>query len=59
MEYVNGNLAREYAARRRGEAFDPLQYVTPETLILSPLPCWKHLSPERYREARLQPDLRH
>jgi putative transposase len=40
----------EYAARRRGETFDPLQYATLETLILSPLPCWKHLSPEQYRE---------
>jgi hypothetical protein len=41
---------QESAARRRGEAFDRLQYATPETLVLSPLPCWKHLSSEQYRE---------
>jgi REP element-mobilizing transposase RayT len=39
----------ESAARRRGEEFDPLQYATPEALVLSRLPCWKHLSPEQYR----------
>jgi REP element-mobilizing transposase RayT len=37
---------QEYAARRRGEKFDRLTYATHETVILSPLPCWKHLSPE-------------
>jgi hypothetical protein len=41
---------QEYAARRRGETFGPLQYATPEALVLSPLPCWKHLSSEQYRE---------
>jgi hypothetical protein len=41
---------QEYAARRRGEAFDPFQYATREILVLSTLPCWKHLSPEAYRE---------
>jgi hypothetical protein len=35
--------------RRRGEEFDRLRYATLETLILSPLPCWKHLSSEQYR----------
>jgi hypothetical protein len=37
---------QEYAARRRGEKFDRLAYATRETVILSPLPCWRHLSPE-------------
>jgi hypothetical protein len=41
---------QEYAARRRGEAFDPLQYATRETLVLYLLPCWKHLPSEQYRE---------
>jgi REP element-mobilizing transposase RayT len=42
---------QEYAARRRrGEDPDPSQYTTRETVTLSPLPCWKHLSPEAYRE---------
>jgi hypothetical protein len=40
---------QEYAARSRGEKFDRLQYTAPETLYLSPLPCWKHLSPEVWR----------
>jgi REP element-mobilizing transposase RayT len=42
--------SQEYAARRRGEAFDRLKYATEETLVLSPLPCWKHLPAEEYRE---------
>jgi REP element-mobilizing transposase RayT len=37
---------QEYAARRRGENFDRLAHATRETVILSPLPCWEHLSPE-------------
>ncbi len=41
---------QEYAARRRGETFDPLKYSTPETLKLEPLPCWEHLEPERRKE---------
>jgi hypothetical protein len=41
---------REYGARLRGEAFDRLRYAMRETVVLSPLPCWAHLSPERYRE---------
>jgi hypothetical protein len=40
---------QEYAARRRGEEFDRLRYATLETLSLSQLPCWKHLSSEQYR----------
>jgi hypothetical protein len=42
---------QEYAARRRGEKFEPLQYATREVLELDPLPCWKHL-PEEQRRAR-------
>ncbi|MFL6197431.1 MAG: transposase [Thermoanaerobaculia bacterium] len=37
---------QEYAARRKREAFDRLAYAERETVSLSPLPCWKHLSPE-------------
>ncbi len=43
---------KEYLARRRGEAFDSLQYATREVLELDPLPCWKHL-PEEQRRARI------
>jgi hypothetical protein len=41
---------QEYAARRRRQEHDPLQYATLETVTLSPLPCWAHLSAEAYRE---------
>ncbi|HEX6949643.1 MAG TPA: hypothetical protein VF127_08575, partial [Nitrospira sp.] len=34
--------------------FDPLQYATPEELVLSPLPCWKHLPPEEYKRRLLK-----
>jgi len=41
---------REAAARRRNEAFESMKYATRYTLTLVPLPCWEHLSPEKYRE---------
>jgi REP element-mobilizing transposase RayT len=41
---------QEYAARRRGEKVDRMRFATPETLTLSPLPCWKHLSEEKRRQ---------
>jgi hypothetical protein len=41
---------QEYAARKRGEDFGRLQYASRETLELSPLPCWAHVSPESYRQ---------
>jgi hypothetical protein len=41
---------QEYLARRKGEDADPLRHATPETVTFSPLPCWKHLTPEAYRE---------
>src|SRR5690349_24991302 len=40
----------EYAARRRGEDFGPLEYSTEETVVLSPIPCWEHLPAEEYRD---------
>ena len=43
---------QEYAARQRGETFDRLQYATPETVTLSPLPCWEHLPPETQKILR-------
>jgi hypothetical protein len=42
---------QEYAARRRGEDFDRLQYATREILTLDPLPCWKGLT-EKQRQRR-------
>jgi hypothetical protein len=41
---------QEYLAHRQGKDADPLKHATSETVTLSPLPCWKHLSPEAYRE---------
>jgi hypothetical protein len=41
---------QEYAARRRGEKFDRMKYAAQEILVLSPLPCWKHLSEEVRRQ---------
>lgn len=46
------NRSREYSARlrSRGEKVDPLEHAAEETLVLSRLPCWRHLSPEEYRK---------
>jgi hypothetical protein len=44
---------QEYLARRNRKEpkeHDPLQFATLETVELSRLPCWEHLSPEAYRE---------
>ena len=41
---------KEYAARLRGESSTRYQYSTEETVALSPLPCWRHLTSDRYRE---------
>ena len=41
---------QEYTARRRGEKFDRMRYATREVLVLSPLPCWKHLGEEVRRQ---------
>lgn len=38
---------QEYAARNRGEDFEPLQYATPEALTLDPLPCWRDLTADQ------------
>jgi REP element-mobilizing transposase RayT len=37
---------QEYGARRRGEEYERDRFATRETIVLSPLPCWEHLSPE-------------
>ncbi|HEX7184587.1 MAG TPA: transposase [Thermoanaerobaculia bacterium] len=41
---------KEYAARLRREDFDRLKYATREELLLEPLACWEHLSPETRRK---------
>jgi REP element-mobilizing transposase RayT len=40
---------REYSARNRGEEYSRLQFATPESLSLVPLPCWRHLSTDEFR----------
>jgi REP element-mobilizing transposase RayT len=40
---------QEYGARRRGETYEWDRFATPEVVILSPLPCWEHLSPEEWK----------
>ena len=40
---------QEFAARNRGESFNPRKYAMPEVLELDQLPCWRHLSKEQYR----------
>ncbi len=43
------NRTLEFAARLRGEDHGPMRYATVETVTLSPIPCWAHLSPKLYR----------
>jgi len=40
----------EHLARRRGEDLEPHRFAKPETVALSPVPCWEHLSAEVYRQ---------
>ena len=40
---------REYSARLQGKEPEPREFASPERVVLSQLPCWKHLSPEGYR----------
>lgn len=45
------NRTRKYRARlRRKKDLDPQSFVEEETVALSLLPCWRHLSPEMYRD---------
>jgi hypothetical protein len=41
---------QEFAARNRGEEYGRLTYATEEEVVLTPLPCWAHLSAEQYWE---------
>jgi REP element-mobilizing transposase RayT len=44
---------QEYEARRCGEEFPKLHFATPETVVLSPLPCWQN-QPEHRIQARVR-----
>ena len=41
---------QEFAARLRREDIGRMRFATVESVTLSPIPCWAHLSPERYQE---------
>ncbi len=41
--------SQEHAARVRGEEYSRFEYATTETVILSKIPCWAHLTDETYR----------
>jgi hypothetical protein len=41
---------QEWEARLRGEEFGVRQFAETETVDLTPLPCWRLLSAEQYRE---------
>jgi hypothetical protein len=43
------NRTLEFEANRRGLEFGVKDFASVETVTLSPLPCWAHLSPEEYR----------
>ncbi len=42
--------SREYIARRCRKGPDEQSFRTEETVALSPVPCWRHLSAEGYRD---------
>jgi REP element-mobilizing transposase RayT len=41
---------QEHNARRRGGDCVPHRFAKPETVALSPIPCWEHLALEAYRK---------
>ncbi len=43
------NRRLEYNARLRGKEPGPREFASSEKVVLSQLPCWKHLTPEAYR----------
>jgi hypothetical protein len=50
LEGIWHDRTQEYRYRLRGKEPEPGQFATVETLTLDPLPCWKHLPPEEYRQ---------
>jgi hypothetical protein len=50
LEGVWYDRTQEYLSKQlKGKKTDPDRFAETETLTLSPLPCWKHLSPEAYQ----------
>jgi REP element-mobilizing transposase RayT len=50
MEGTWFDRTKEYAARMRGEDVVASRFATREILELDPLPCWKHVPAEQYRQ---------
>lgn len=50
MEGTWFDRTKEYAARMRGEDVAPDRFATREILVLDPLPCWRHVPAEQYRQ---------
>ena len=48
------NRTKEWAARRRGEEYGTYDYATRYEVPLAPLPAYRHLSPEAYRDEVLK-----
>ena len=44
------NRSQEHGARNRGEEHSRFKYASEETVVLSKIPCWAHLSDEDYRQ---------
>lgn len=44
----------ESRARRKGVPLEPQAFMEQEELLLTPLPCWKSLTPEEYRARVLE-----
>jgi hypothetical protein len=51
LEGVWFDRTLEFEARRQGIEFGARDFTTTYTVNLSPLPCWRHLSEEQYRQA--------
>jgi hypothetical protein len=49
VSLVDFSLSGKKATRRRGREHERLEFATPYSVTLSPLPCWAHLSPEQQR----------
>jgi hypothetical protein len=47
---VNFRPGRGFQARQLGEDVQERDYTTPETLVLSQIPAWRHLGREQYRD---------
>ena len=50
MEGTWFDRTKEYATRSRGEDAAPRRFATREVLELDPLPCWRHVPPDQYRQ---------